>query len=114
MNMPANNDTYSLSIANAVRAEMGRQKKKLYELVEPLGLSWPTVSGRLNGHKPFTLDEIDRIATFLGMTPDDLNASASLGDRLARTSAYADEAARITPPQHDAWAQPSRARARRA
>lgn len=112
-NMPANADTYSPSIVNAVRAEMGRQKKKLNELVAPLGLSWPTVSGRLNGHKPFTLDEIAKIADFLGITVEDIHESARLGGRIAESQPHA-EAARITPPQRDIWAQPSRSRSRRA
>lgn len=109
--MPANTDTYSPSIVNAVRAEMGRQSKKLNELVKPLGLSWPTVSGRLNGHKPFTLDEIAKIADFLGITVDDIHESARLGGRIADSKT--PEVARNTPPQ-DAWAQPSRSRSRRA
>lgn len=111
--MPTNTDTYSSSIVDAVRAEMGSQKKKLYELAEPLGLSWPTVSGRLNGHKPFNLDEIAKIADFLGVTVDYLHEAAALRDRSARRS-EPTEVARITPPQQDAWAQPSRSRSRRA
>lgn len=111
--MPANTDTYSVSIANAVRAEMERRKKKFYELCEPLNLSWPTVSGRLNGHKPFTLDEIEAAADFLGITVEDLHKSARLGDDATVRDAGASEALRITPP-HDAWAQPSRSKRRSA
>lgn len=111
--MPTNTDTYSSSIVDAVRAEMGSQKRKLNELVAPLGLSWPTVSGRLNGHKPFTLDEIAKIADFLGVSVEYLHESARLRDR-AVSQPQTFEASRISPPQQDAWAQPSRARARRA
>lgn len=103
--MPANADTFSNSIAAAVRAELGRQKKQFKELVAPLGLSYPTVSGRLNGHTPFTADELDRIAGFLGITAYDLIDSAE------RASRNTPGVARITPPQ-DAWAQPSRSKRR--
>lgn len=105
-------DTFSTSIAAAVRAELGRQGKKLTDLTSPLGLSRPTISGRLNGHTPFTADELDKVATFLGITAYDLIDSAALGKRFGLTTST-PEVARITPPQ-DTWAQPSRSRSRRA
>lgn len=111
--MPANADTFSASIAAAVLAELGRQGKKRTDLTTPLGLSRPTISGRLNGHTPFTADELDKVASFLGITAFDLIDSAALGRRFS-DSDPARETVRITPPQQDAWAQPSRARARRA
>lgn len=110
--MPATTDTFSASIASAVRAELGRQGKKLTDLTVPLGLSRPTISGRLNGHTPFTADELDKIASFLGLTAYDLIDSAALGRRFAEANPTPG-AARITPPQ-DSWAQPSRSRSRRA
>ena len=108
--MPANADTFSASIASAVRAELGRQGKKLTELTVPLGLSRPTIAGRLNGHTPFTADELDRVAQFLGITAYDLIDSAALGRRFSE-STQTPGAARITPPQ-DAWAQPARSKRR--
>ena len=108
--MTATADTFSASIASAVRAELGRQGKRLNELVTPLGLSWPTVSGRLNGHTPFTADELEKVASFLGITAYDLIDSAALGRRFAESDST-PEAARITPPQ-DAWAQPARSKRR--
>lgn len=110
--MPANTDTFSTSIASAVRAELGRQGKKPADLTTALGLSRPTVTGRLNGTTPFTADELDRVATFLGITAYDLIDSAALGKRFGVTTST-PEVTRITPPQ-DAWAQPSRSRSRRA
>lgn len=110
--MPATKDTFSTSIASAVRAELGRQGKKLTDLTAPLGLSRPTISGRLNGHTPFTADELDKVASFLGITAYDLIDSAALGRRFAEANPTPD-ASRFTPPQ-DAWAQPSRSRSRRA
>lgn len=111
--MPATKDTFSTSIASAVRAELGRQGKKLTDLTAPLGLSRPTISGRLNGHTPFTADELDKVASFLGITAYDLIDSAALGKRFSDANP-ATESARVAPPQQDAWAQPSRAKARRA
>lgn len=110
MNMTETADTFSASIASAVRAELGRQGKRLNELVAPLGLSWPTVSGRLNGHTPFTADELDKAARFLGLTAYDLIDSAALGRRFSESES-GPEVARITPPQDD-WAQPARSKKR--
>lgn len=108
-NMTANADTFTASIASAVRAELGRQGKKFRELTVPLGLSRPTISGRLNGHTPFTADELDKVAGFLGITAYDLVESAALGRRFTETDR--PEVARITPPQDD-WAQPARSKRR--
>lgn len=109
--MPANTDTFSSSIVSAVRAEMGRQGKKLNELMSPLSLSYPTISGRLNGHTPFTAEELEKVARFLGITAYDLIDSAALGQRFNDNKPTPIEAARITPPQDD-WAQPSRSKRR--
>lgn len=106
-------DTFADSIASAVRAELGRQGKRLTDLTAPLGLSRQTISGRLNGHTPFTADELDKVASFLGITAYDLIDSAALGKRFSDANP-SPEAPRITPPQQDAWAQPSRSRSRRA
>lgn len=104
--MSANTDTFTAGLAGAVRAEMGRRKLPLHKLKEPLGLSWPTISGRLNGHTPFTSDEIDSIATFLGMSAYELISSAD-----PRRTAVATDAP--VWPVHDAWEQPARSTARR-
>lgn len=92
---------------------MGRQGKKLYELRAPLGLSWPTISSRLNGHSEFTVAELDKVAGFLGINAFDLVDSAALGDRFAEATPTPDEVARITPPR-DVFAQPARSKARRS
>ena len=104
--MTANTDSFTAEIAGAVRAEMGRRKLALHNLKEPLGLSWPTISGRLNGYTPFTSDEIDKIASFLGMTAFELISSAN-----PRRTMVAD-VPRIAPPR-DTWEQPARSTARR-
>lgn len=111
--MATHPDTFSAEVTSAVRAELGRQGKKFYELTKPLGFSYPTVSSRLNGHTTFSLDELEKVAAFLGMTANDLIDSAKLGRRFANTTPTDAEVARITPP-HDTWEQPARAKSRRA
>lgn len=111
--MQANADTFTESIASAVRAELERKGKKRSDLIPVLRKTRPTISSRLNGHTPFTADELDKVATFLGITAFDLIDSAALGRRFAEGTPV-DEASRVSPPQQDAWAQPSRAKARRA
>lgn len=109
--MPANTDTFSEEIVLAVRAEMGRKGKKIHELVTALGLSRPTVSSRLNGHTPFTAEELDKVARFLGISAYDLIASAELGSGFRQRSTENEAAAFETP--QDPWAQPARSRAKR-
>lgn len=100
---------YQQSIAAAVRAEFGRRGYKLTDLSQVIERSRPTAAGRWHGQSPYVADEIDKVATFLGITPYDLNESAALGQRFA---AGPHEVARITPPR-DIWEQPARSRARR-
>lgn len=111
--MNTGNDPTTMSVASAVRAELSRQDKPKTAIAAVIGTSRPTAYGRLRGDTPFTTKELGLVAEFLGMTTYDLMASAQMGDRFADGSP-ANEAARITPPRHDAWAQPSRAKARRA
>ncbi len=109
--MPANTDLdYQESIAAAVRAEFGRRGIRRSELSNVIGRSRPTASGRWHGTTPYTADELDRVASFLGITPYNLNESAALGLRFADENP-APEVARITPPRDD-WAQPSRSQRR--
>lgn len=101
------------SVAGAVRAEMARNRKRTGELREVLGLSGPTVSGRMSGAYPFTLIELDKIATFLGITTQGILDSAAFGEGLRRNRLEGIPPL-PGPPERDAWAQPARARARRA
>lgn len=107
LGMSSNADTFTGEISSAVRAEMGRRKLPLYKLTEPLGLTWPTVSGRLNGHTPFTSDELDAVAKFLGMSTYELISSAN-----PRRTTPAEEPAPVAPIR-DPWEQPVRSKARR-
>lgn len=107
--MTTNADTFTGEISSAVRAEMGRRKLPLYKLAEPLGLSRPTVSGRINGHTPFTSDELDAVARFLGMSTYELISSANP----RRTAPGAASEPAIIAPVRDPWEQPARSQTRR-
>lgn len=48
-----------------IRAEMARQKITSRELAKKLGMSTSTMSTKLNGKYPFTLDEAKEIKTAL-------------------------------------------------
>lgn len=66
--------------AGAVRAELARQRRSGRELGQSIGWSLGTTSRRLNGQSPITVDELARIAAFLGLPlaallPADLDAA---------------------------------------
>lgn len=98
------------AVAGAVRAELARAKKRPYELAEALGVSRVTAGGRISGASPFTLPELDKIASFLGLTTQDIMLSAALTERFGY--ARSDEITPLAPPKQDVWAQPARARRR--
>lgn len=100
----ADTEDFVSSIAGAVRAELGRQGKRRSELAAVLGLSRPTVYGRLNGRTPFTSQELDQVARFLNISAYDLIQSAEMSSRFTATSAAPDPVAR------DPFAQPARAK----
>lgn len=54
-------------VAAEVRAELGRQRKSGSELAAALGMAQSTVSRRLLGEVPFDVDELHRIADYLGV-----------------------------------------------
>ncbi len=59
--------TASQRVADAVRAELARSRQSQAALGLALGRSQPYVSRRLNGRLPFTVDEVEHIAHFLGV-----------------------------------------------
>lgn len=95
------------AVAGAVRAELARANKKPADLVAALGLSRPTIAGRLSGAYAFTMSELDKVAAVLGLTTQDIMLSAALTERFGRDRA--DEITPLAPPKIDAWAQPPRA-----
>ncbi|UPL09967.1 helix-turn-helix transcriptional regulator [Microbacterium sufflavum] len=109
--VPAAYSLSAKSIGAAVRAECARAGKNRSELAEALGVSRPTIAGRLSGAYEFKQGELEKIADLLGITPYNIVESACLGQRIHSETADQSEVARVF--NRDAWAQPSRARARR-
>lgn len=101
---------FKYAVAGAVRAELARANKKPGDLVEVLGVSRPTVAGRLSGAYSFTIAELDKVADFIGLTAQDIMLSAALTERFGSDPSSDIEAIKL--PERDAWAQPPRARAR--
>ena len=52
-------------IAGEIRAELGRQNRSARQLAVATGISPATLSRRLQGKKPFYLEELESIAQFL-------------------------------------------------
>lgn len=111
--MSAISPSYSKAIAAAIRAEFARRGLKQSNLASVIERSRPTAASRWHGETPYNAVELDLVASFLGLSPYDLNDSAALGDRFSGQQKVAPEAARITPTRIDTWAQPSRARKRK-
>ncbi|MGX5770789.1 helix-turn-helix domain-containing protein [Microbacterium trichothecenolyticum] len=67
---------FNLSVADAVRAEMARQRITQAELAKALHLSQPAVARRLSGEVPFDLAELDATARVLKVRASRLVAEA--------------------------------------
>jgi transcriptional regulator with XRE-family HTH domain len=61
-----------LRVAAEVRAWRARRSMTQVQLAKALGLSQAQVSSRLRGETPITLDEIERLATIFGCSPEEL------------------------------------------
>lgn len=70
--------TFGVSVATEIRAEMARQKKTQEQLAEALGVNPVTASRRINGTAPFNIEEIFTVAQWLGVRPEDFIPSTSL------------------------------------
>jgi len=68
----SNSPTLSGAIAGEIRAEMARQLRTTVELAEALDLKPRAVQRRLAGDMEFSLDEIDAVASFLGVSREQL------------------------------------------
>ncbi len=73
---PAPRSTASTRVAGTVRAAMGNSGMSQVALSEATGISRTTLSRRLNGQIPFTMDELAAIANHLGVRASDLLAAA--------------------------------------
>lgn len=95
---------FSELVAGAVRAELARANKKPADLADVLGLSRPTIYGRISGAYPFTTAELEQVASFIGITAQDIMLSADLPQ-----SFYGQRLSAVGPPSTvrvAAWAQP--------
>lgn len=91
---------------------MARAKRPTGDLRGVLGLSGPTISGRMSGAYAFKLSELDKIADYLDITTQGILDSAALGESLrANRLDTIPPLPKQTP--RDAWAQPPRALRRR-
>ena len=66
--------TLSAAVAANIRAELARQRVSQFVVADRLGLSQAAVSRRLSGGTPFELDEVEAIASLLGVPLVDLIA----------------------------------------
>lgn len=57
----------STTVAANVRAEVARQRIAQVRIAEALGLPQPSVSKRLRGLTPFSIDELQGLAGLLGV-----------------------------------------------
>jgi transcriptional regulator with XRE-family HTH domain len=62
----------------AIRAEMARHGRTQREMADLLGLTQPTVSGRMSGRTDFTITELRAVARWLGVS-----VSALIGEDAA-------------------------------
>lgn len=60
------------AIAREIRAELGRQNLTYAALATATGINPSTLSRRLQGNKPFLLEELQSIAEFLKIKLSDL------------------------------------------
>ncbi len=63
-------------VAGEIRAEMARQRKRMTDLADELGISYATLNRRLN-RPSLRLDELETIAAYLGTTVTDLLGRAA-------------------------------------
>lgn len=70
--------SYWQRTAAGVRAELGRQRRDVKDLATVLNRSRNYVSLKVNGHKPFDLDEIEAIAAWLEVPVASFSEKASV------------------------------------
>ncbi len=68
--------TWSVRVADAIRAEMAAQGRSIGDLAAALEIGRVTASRRVTGATAFDLVELERVAAWLGLTPSALVARA--------------------------------------
>lgn len=66
----------SVRVTRAIKAELARRDLDGADLIDVLKLSRNTIYSRLRYEQPFDLDEVEKVALFLGMAVDELLESA--------------------------------------
>lgn len=64
-----------------IRSRLALRDKTQKDLGEALGLSHTALSARMNGHRDFTITELEKAANFLGVRMTDLLAFEQEGDQ---------------------------------
>ncbi|WP_168443122.1 helix-turn-helix domain-containing protein [Microbacterium sp. K35] len=62
----------AVSVADEVRAELARQRKTAAELASVLGITQHTAGRRLNGGTHFNVLELFLVASWLGLTVEEI------------------------------------------
>lgn len=91
MTMAKRDTTLSARVAEEIRAMMGRRRVTGATIARELGVSQAWVSNRLNGQQAIDLNELERIADVLQVTPFELlprGVTAQNPLRLSRPAAY--------------------------
>lgn len=91
-------------LAAEVRADLARGRVGIASVATRIGMRRATLSQRLNGHSPFTLAELDAVASVLGTTASELIARAETVREA--DEAAADAAGTTTPPTAPAVVDP--------
>ncbi len=86
MPAPANQLTTRDVVASNVRAEAVRLGYNQSRLGEMLGISQPAVNKRWTGKRPWQLEELDSLATVLGISVTDLVTPTGREKRLRQDS----------------------------
>lgn len=73
----------SARVADTLRAEMARSRVSQQELASRLGLTQQKISRRMSGRVAFSLDELEQIASALGLSVQDLVSGAGTRSQAA-------------------------------
>lgn len=76
-------DRTARAVADEMRAEMARQRKTAVEFAAALGITPHTAGRRLNGESPFSIVELARGASWLGLTVGELISRAERAEAVA-------------------------------
>ncbi len=76
----ATESDFTVRIRGAVKAELARRDYSGSDLVGVLGINRNAVYARLRGEQQFAVEDLSRIIAFLGITMDQLIASAALAE----------------------------------